>query len=239
MSAPESAEADDDAYWKERYCTQRVRDNGRKIKDELENPFSVALLRANDPLLRPMARAGISANNLTFLSLVTGLLAVYCVWVRRPVLGGLLYALSYYFDCADGCMARFTRTESEFGDRFDHYKDILVFTLLLAALVLRYPPSPAWWAVFVSLLALSLVHFGSVERLNERFACGKEKGSRVLGAWKGVSRAFVPDRAGCGGLVRSMRYSRWVGDGSLVLAVTLYLVSRPFAQREAAAPLYE
>lgn len=206
------------------WCTDPERDNGRKIKDFIENPFSAGLLRINDPLLRPMARKGISANMLTFASLITGLLAVYFVWDRRPLWGGLFYIISYFFDCADGCMARFTHTESEFGDRFDHYKDIFVFTLLIVVTQIRYPPSAPWWALFLSLFALSLVHFGSVERFNE-LNCGQNKPRNVLGICKRFSRLVVKTDD-CGQLVKSMRSTRWFGDGSLVFAIGLYLITR-------------
>lgn len=203
------------------YCSDPQKDNGRKIKDGIENPVSTLFLRVNDPLLRPMARAGISANMLTFFSLITGLLAVYFVWVRKPFIGALFYAASYFFDCSDGCMARYTNTCSEFGDKFDHYKDITVFILLIVAIQVRYPPGVKWWGIFGGLLGLSLIHFGSVERFN-RLSCGKDHPKNFLNMFSMFSQ-WVSPGDDCEQLVKTMKVSRWFGDGSLIFAVVIYL----------------
>lgn len=219
------------------YCTDPYLDNGRKIKDEIENPFSTTLLKINDPLLKPMARQGISANMLTFFSLLAGLAAIYFVWKYQPILGGIFYGISYFFDCSDGCMARYTHTESEFGDKFDHYKDILIFVSLILVVQIRYPPTKKWWTLFVTLFLLSLVHFGSVERFN-RICCGKNQPNNVLNICSIFSETICPEKqtdskqTTCKKLESSMKWTRWGGDGSLVFAIIIYLVTRPTSNRK-------
>lgn len=206
------------------YCSDRDLDLGRKIRDGIENPFSCLLLKVNDPLIRPMANKRISANMLTTASLITGLLAIYFIWNKKPILGGILYVVSYFFDCSDGCMARFTRTESRGGDLYDHWKDCIVFILLLIVVQIRYPIPKTWLALFISLFTVSLVHFGSCERYNE-LACGQNLPHNVLGLCKRFSRVVAPTDD-CDKLVRTMKVSRFFSDGSLVFAIMVYLVTR-------------
>ena len=74
------------------------------------------------------SRRGFSPNQVTLASLVVGLLAAACCATGARwgyVAGAVLLQASYALDCADGQLARFTGTFSEFGAWLDALADRL------------------------------------------------------------------------------------------------------------------
>jgi len=101
-----------------------------KIPDELENPMETILYRHIDVFLPFYKKIGLTPNGLTTISLLLGLAAVLLIWQNHYIIGALLWFVSYYYDCADGKMARRYKMTSRFGDLYDHTSDLLKHTLL-------------------------------------------------------------------------------------------------------------
>ena len=84
-----------------------------------------------------LARTPVSANQVTFLSLVSGL---GCNWAIMQgdhawaVVGGLLMVMTYILDNCDGEIARIKDQCSAFGMRFDSFVDWVVHATFFAAL---------------------------------------------------------------------------------------------------------
>lgn len=101
-----------------------------KLPDELENPMESILYRHIDDFLPFYKKIGLTPNGLTTISLLLGLAAVLLIWQNHYILGALLWFVSYYYDCADGKMARRYKMTSPFGDLYDHVSDLLKHTVL-------------------------------------------------------------------------------------------------------------
>ena len=89
------------------------------------------------PLSRLFLKLGLSANVVTILSIVIGLLGAAAFATGTYVLGivgALLFQLSAVVDCCDGEIARLTLTESAFGRQLDLYGDNAVHMAIFAAL---------------------------------------------------------------------------------------------------------
>ena len=93
------------------------------------------------------ARAGITPNQVTFVSLLLVLLALGLFWTGRFELGLLAAWPMTFLDTVDGKLARVTLRSSRFGDFFDHSIDLI------------HPPF-WWWAWIVGLeeAGLALAH---------------------------------------------------------------------------------
>ncbi|WP_157729597.1 CDP-alcohol phosphatidyltransferase family protein [Tumebacillus algifaecis] len=94
-------------------------------------PFAV-------PISEAFCKTKITPNQITVLSFLIALFAVWCFALGSPwmlVLGGLLYQVSYILDCCDGYVARKTKQSSNFGFWLDHILDELKLALLVLALV--------------------------------------------------------------------------------------------------------
>jgi len=103
-----------------------------KLPDELENPMETIIYRHIDAFLPFYKKIGLTPNGLTTISLLLGLAAVVLIWQDHYVIGALLWFVSYYYDCADGKMARRYKMTSQFGDLYDHVSDLIKHTFLAA-----------------------------------------------------------------------------------------------------------
>lgn len=86
------------------------------------------------------ARLGLRPNHVSVVSCVSALAAfliAFLLPVEQPVLSILaiwgLLQLAHLFDCADGLLARATRSETEFGEFLDHTLDVITYTFGPAA----------------------------------------------------------------------------------------------------------
>ncbi len=88
-------------------------------------------------------RAGLSANAVTALATLIGLLAASAIahgTYLAGLVGALLFQLSAVVDCCDGEIARLTFTESKLGEQLDLLGDNLVHMAIFAGMS---------WAVFL------------------------------------------------------------------------------------------
>ena len=126
-----------------------------KIPLELENPIDVILYNQVDRDLEFYKNLGLTPNILTTISLVLGLSGIYYLYYDDYFLGGLLFFISYYFDCADGKMARKYKMFSPYGDLYDHASD---FIKVFALFYVMYKKSPIK-AIKVIIVAAVLLFF--------------------------------------------------------------------------------
>ena len=87
---------------------------------------------------RQCARAGITPNQVTAVSLVLVLVAMWMFWIGQYATGLIAAWAMTFLDTVDGKLARVTLTSSRFGDFFDHSIDLV------------HPPF-WWWAWIVGL----------------------------------------------------------------------------------------
>ena len=109
-------------------------DAGSPIDTRLDVMFHRRLSR---PLTRLALALGLSANQVSILSLLVGLLSVWSFWHATPwsALGGLiLYAAAVVLDHSDGEVARLTHSESRLGEWLDVTSDTVIHALLVVAM---------------------------------------------------------------------------------------------------------
>lgn len=84
-----------------------------------------------NPLARTLYRLGVSANQLSLLSVISAIVAgaAFCVHVLPLAIVAIV--CNALFDALDGCLARSSNSESRQGDLIDHvldrYSDIFIF----------------------------------------------------------------------------------------------------------------
>lgn len=113
-----------------------------------------------------LLRTPVSANQLTAVSLVFGLAAVFCMalgsW-RATALGSLLLVIDYILDNCDGEVARIKGQSSEFGHQFDTFVDWIVNATLFAALgygVSRSTGDEIWLWLGLAAMAGATINYG-------------------------------------------------------------------------------
>jgi phosphatidylglycerophosphate synthase len=107
---------------------------GSPIDTPLDTAFHRRLSR---PLTRLAIALGLTPNQVSVLSLLVGLLAVWGFWNATPLsalLGLLLYIAAVVLDHSDGEVARLTLRESRLGEWLDVTSDTLIHALLVLAM---------------------------------------------------------------------------------------------------------
>ena len=133
----------------------------KKIPNEIDNPIDNVLIEGADRLCPVLYQTGHTPNIITTYSLITGLLSAYFLYHGKLWLFVLFYTLSYFFDCVDGHFARKYDMITDFGDAYDHFKDIFVF-LIIVYIVFKKCRNRLTFGVFIFVFAflyLAIFHF--------------------------------------------------------------------------------
>jgi len=104
-----------------------------KLPYHMENPIDNIIYSIVDTQLPYFYKYNISPNMLTTISLLFWVFGAYYFYLDKYIISAILYFFSYYFDCADGKMARKYDMVTKFGDYYDHINDltkIIVFCIL-------------------------------------------------------------------------------------------------------------
>lgn len=134
----------------------------RKILSEQENPIDDILITLSEKTFPFFKSLGFTANDITTLSLIFGIISIYALYKDQLVLFALTYLLSYFFDIADGGYARKYNITSTFGCYYDHIKDLLVNVLVIAVLLKKHWENKRNVIIFV----LYITIFGFMMTLN-------------------------------------------------------------------------
>jgi hypothetical protein len=175
----------------------------RKPNDIIWNRFVARPLAA--VLVVPLARTGITPNQVTFLTLpvfLAGavLLALMPSW-GALLAGAAIIELSYVLDCADGQLARLKGTSSPVGAHLDFLMDELKAFALIAAIAVRLwlPAHDARWllegigGLVVVAAAISLTTF--VRRPEYAAATGAVVSHGTGDYGEGFEQKAVPRRS--------------------------------------------
>ena len=145
------------------------------------------------PLAPPLARAGVTPNQVTTLRLLSGLAGIGVFATGIPVLAPwalALYLVSMLCDRLDGELARFSDAASEWGHRYDLLVDAVCDAGLFVGIGVGALGGPLGWAA-PALGVFSGVCIALMFRLVLRFEAGAGSGSARFAARAG----FDPDDA--------------------------------------------
>lgn len=186
----------------------------RKIPEHLESPVDNLIYSTIDEVSELFYKWRWSPNMITTLSSFFGLLSVYLLYIDKFILAGIMYFISYYFDCLDGYYARKYNMVTEFGDYYDHFKDVSVFILL--GIVLFKKKLYTGLLFFIPLILIMCVHFGCQE-----IYYGKNE-SGTLNFTKNIACKFVDNK----NVEKVMKFTRHFGCGTIIFLFCIYIMTR-------------
>jgi hypothetical protein len=123
---------------------QALVEENRRMREEFYKRVDLYLLVnwERGPMLKYVVpwcvKKGVSANPMTFLTLVMGILAAWLIWSGQPVIGVLLFYAARMLDWTDGAIARETDTVTRWGRWFDWGTGGLTVGLVFLAI-------GGWW----------------------------------------------------------------------------------------------
>jgi phosphatidylglycerophosphate synthase len=184
-------------------------EEARKISSSIENPIDNVMISTSDALSPYFKKLNYTPNGITTISLVLALASLHHLYNHDVNHFGVYFILSYLFDCMDGYYARKYSMVTEGGDKYDHYKDLIVVIGLIYVLYDRYCILDHMVLLLVlgAMAVLGMMTVGCQERLTK-----KEHSSNNLAVFDPIT----PCKETC---MSSQKYLRFFGSGTLVVAL--------------------
>lgn len=110
-------------------------------------------------IARLMIDIGLSANQITFIAFVIGILSAVALYFNRYLLSFLLLWLSGLFDAVDGEVARQTNKKSLIGAQLDIVSDRIVELAFIWAIAFRHNEVLYELLFLVSMILISMTVF--------------------------------------------------------------------------------
>lgn len=185
----------------------------RKLPRELENPLDNVIIYLCGPMTDFFHKLDMTPNDITTLSLITGILSIVFLYKGLPIISVCFYFFSYVFDCADGYHARKYKMVSSGGDLYDHIKDWTVNITYAIVLYKRNKDTltrPQWIVVLcitIFLIVMQSFYFAAQERYYDKLD-------------------DIPSMAWLGALVKTkkdainvLKVTRYFGCGTFIMYV--------------------
>ena len=185
----------------------------RKIPCDLENPIDDLLLNISERLCPFFYKTGHTPNMITTYSLIMGVLSCYFLWKGQVVLFGICYAVSYFFDCMDGHFARKYHMETEFGDMYDHIKDISIYLILIIVIYMKCSKNIT---IPIVLLFLVFTYFMGMHMGCQQKNCTKDEENPDHSKFLNRARSLCPNKD-------AIKWTRYFGAGSYTLFLILII----------------
>lgn len=192
----------------------------RKIKSENENFIDDFLIDISEYVSPMFYNWGFSPNDITTLSLITGVLCIYFLYTKNIILFVLFFILSYFFDCLDGYFARKYKMVTKFGDLYDHIKDTLVHIVLYSTIIYIYYNNRYFIPVSITLvifILLSGIHLTCQQVLHTGMDVKDDYLDKYIHFFEflGITEPMCYDM---------INYTKYVGVGTLQLVVIILVI---------------
>ncbi len=132
------------------------------FKSRLAEVRKVAAYRLSQPLVRLLARTGITPNALTWFGLLLSFGAAALIALGQPFIASFVVLFAGLFDMLDGALARFINKSTRFGGILDSTLDRLGEAAILIGLLIffvRYFSAPGILVVGITLPGALMVSY--------------------------------------------------------------------------------
>ena len=132
------------------------------FKSRLAEARKATAYRLSRPLVRLLAKTGITPNALTWFGLLLSFGAAALIALGQPFIAGFVVLISGLFDILDGALARFIDKSTKFGGILDSVLDRLGEAAVLLGLLIffvRYLSVPGILVVGITLPGALMVSY--------------------------------------------------------------------------------
>ncbi len=191
-----------------------------KLPYEYESPFDVLIYKSLHYTNPIYYRLGFTPNMITTVSFIFGLISAYLLYKQKYILSALVYAISYYYDCMDGSLARQYKMISKFGDLYDHLTDTIVIVAILWILITNTEMSKNYklfgFILFIVFTLLLVVHTSHQEDYYNKIKNKDKENYSIMHTV--LSKLFNINNHD------NMRYTCYFGCGTWVVMYMCYLI---------------
>lgn len=154
-----------------------------KILEQYDNPLDIIIYKHIDKNLYFYYNLGLTPNDLTTISLISGLSSVYFAYNEQYIAASILWSIAYYYDCADGKLARKYNLTSKFGDLYDHVSDIIKHGLMFYVLYNKISRK-SFTTKFILISILCIISLLTVSQIGCQEKLSENKNSPTLSSAK-------------------------------------------------------
>lgn len=112
---------------------------------------------------------GATPNTLTTFGLLSSILSLVFFYTYKTFYAVLFLIFRWYFDYADGMLARKYKQTTKFGDWYDHVTDWLFFIGYIVVLYNRSTNKPIHMSILFIMMILFGIQFGCMEKENHKY----------------------------------------------------------------------
>jgi phosphatidylglycerophosphate synthase len=132
------------------------------VKDKFKSVIAPYTKYVNLPISTLFAKVllntRLTPNMISIIGFITGLLGIFLIGFGQLMYGGGLYFLSYFFDAADGKIARAKLQKTGKGFLFDRILDLTVSTLVILVLVILVDEILYYQLGIIAIISFILMH---------------------------------------------------------------------------------
>lgn len=186
---------------------------GRKISSINDNPIDNVMIETSEILSPHFKSLNYTPNGITTISLIFAAASLYHLYNYDVIYFAIYFTISYFFDCMDGYYARKYDMVTESGDKYDHFKDLIVIVALFYMLYSRYNilEFPVIILILSVFIVLAMMTVGCQEHVTNK----KHKSNTLS-----IFNVITPTKENC---KKYNSYLKYFGTGTLVL-VTIIIV---------------
>jgi phosphatidylglycerophosphate synthase len=199
--------SEDNIEIRNRRSNTPVRATGRKIPQDYENPIDNLMMSGADVLAPHLKKINYTANGITTLSLICGAAAMYHLYNHDIIPFTIYMLLGHFFDDMDGLYARKYGMVTDNGDKYDHYKDLLLVVASIYILYSKYNilDFPVMILVICCIGVLGIMFVGCQESLT-----ASNHRSDTLA----FANYVTPKKENCKSYIKYLRY---FGPGTIIV----------------------
>jgi phosphatidylglycerophosphate synthase len=182
-------------------------ENYKKIPDKYENPIDIYVIKLADYITPLLFRMKFTPNIITFIGLIIGIICIYMYSINKTYFAFILFWVSYFFDCLDGHFARKYNMETQFGDYFDHFRDIFVLGIMSILIIYKSDNKILTACIIIVFFGFTILHM----------SC-QEKNSEYIENNNSLKSITICKRK------KYINFTKYVGCGTFILIVSLLLL---------------
>jgi len=183
---------------------------GRKISHTDDNPLDNLFISLSDKLCPYFKKYNFTPNILTFIGLIFGLISCYTFYFDKIFISVILFYIYYFFDCLDGHYARKYKMETQFGDYFDHFRDILITFSIIVLIVYKSKNKYLIGSILIIFYILFCIHMGCQEEHSQHV-----ENNKFLQKLRGLclDKSYI-------------KYTRFFGCGTFIFIMSFLMIFR-------------
>jgi phosphatidylglycerophosphate synthase len=196
----------------------------RKIKAKYENDIDNFFIEISEILSPYFKKLNMTANDITTLSLIFGLISIYYLYIDSYNYSALFYLISHLFDVMDGYYARKYKITSKFGDLYDHFKDIIVGILLYSLLIYKiYYHNSDYLIYYLIIIIVSFINMNIYLGCQENISNKNKKINNHDENFLDFHKYLCKDNP-----KQKIQFFKYFGCGSFILIISLLIISIQF-----------